>query len=54
MSIHENQVSEPNHHYDQLLEEIELMDPNGLYLVVPGSTLHQKFNNPVKDGIDES
>ena len=54
MSPRERQLLETERHYDSMMKEIESIDPNILYSVVPGSQLHQRIHNPVSEGIDES
>jgi hypothetical protein len=53
MTAYEKQILETERHYDQMMQEIEQFDPNVMYSVVPGSTLHARINNPVTEGIDE-
>ena len=53
MSKYEQQMLDTERHYDQMMKEIEAVDPNILHSVVPGSQLHQKIHNPITEGIDE-
>lgn len=53
MSQHERQILETELHFDHMMKEIESVDPDILYTLVPGSRLHQKIHNPVIEGIDE-
>ena len=40
--------------YDHLIKQIEELDPNISYSVVPGSRLHKKLLNPDTEGINEN
>ena len=53
MSKYEQQTLDTARHYDLMMQEVESIDPNILYSVVPGSRLHEIINNPVTEGIDE-
>ena len=53
MSRYEQQLLETNRRHDELMREIEKVDPNVLSSVVPGSRLHEIINNPITEGIDE-
>jgi hypothetical protein len=53
MTLYEKQILDTERHYDQMMSEIEALDPNILYSVVPGSKLHEKIHNPITEGIDE-
>ncbi len=53
MSKYEQQNLDTARHYDQMMQEVESIDPNILYSVVPGSRLHEIISNPVTEGIDE-
>ncbi len=53
MSRYEQQKLDTEHFYDQMMHEIEQVDPSFLYSVVPGSRLHEIIHNPATEGIDE-
>jgi len=53
MTAYEKQIHETELHYDQMMKQIEDVDPDILYSVVPGSQLHQRIHNPITEGIDE-
>lgn len=53
MTPNERQILQTERHYDSMMKEIEAIDPDILYSLVPGSQLHQKIHNPVTEGIDE-
>jgi hypothetical protein len=53
MSTYERQNLQTARGYDEQIREIEKLDPNILYSVVPGSRLHEIIHNPVTEGIDE-
>lgn len=53
MTAYEKQIHETELHYNQMMQQIEDIDPNILYSVVPGSKLHPHINNPLTEGIDE-
>ncbi len=53
MSNFEQQLQEIELDYDRMLEEIEELDPEILFSVVPGSRLHSRINNPMADDIDD-
>ena len=53
MTRQEQQMLDTARHYDTMMQEIEKVDPNILYSVVPGSRLHEKIHNPITEGIDE-
>lgn len=53
MTAYERQINDTEAYYDQKMKQIEDMDPEILYSVVPGSRLHQHIHNPVTEGIDE-
>ena len=53
MSKYEQQNLDTARHYDQMMKEIESIDLNILYSVVPGSRLHDIINNPVAKGVEK-
>jgi len=53
MPGYERQILDTERHYDQMMKEIQAVDPNMLYSVVPGSKLHEMINDPITEGIDE-
>ncbi|MDJ0831943.1 MAG: hypothetical protein QNJ69_00375 [Gammaproteobacteria bacterium] len=53
MSQFEQQLHEIELDYDRMLEEIEELDPEILFSVVPGSRLHDIINNPTTEDIDD-
>lgn len=48
MSAHEkqHQTQEAEIHFEQMMKQIEAIDPDNLYAIVPGSQLHQHISNP--------
>jgi hypothetical protein len=48
MSAHEKQIQtqEAEYHFEQMMKQIEAIDPDNLYAIVPGSQLHQHISNP--------
>ncbi len=53
MSSNEQLNQSAAQHYDRMMQEIEQVDPNAWYSLVPGSRLHEYINNPVTEGFDE-
>lgn len=49
MANFDQQLHEIELDFDRMLEEIEELDPEILFSVVPGSRLHNKLNNPITD-----
>ncbi len=49
MENFDQQLHEIELDFDRMLEEIEELDPEILFSVVPGSRLHHKLNNPITD-----
>ncbi len=54
MFIKDEPTSDDQNHFIEMMKEIETVDPLMNLLVVPGSSLHAKINDPFTDGIDES
>lgn len=53
MSKYEQQTLDTTRHYEQMMQEVESIDPNILFSLVPGSRLYEIINNPVTEDIDE-
>ena len=53
MANFEQQLQEIELDYDRMLEEIEELDPEILFSVVPGSRLHDRINSPLADDSDD-
>ena len=47
-------IVEPEHHYDLMLKEIAAIDPDNLFVLVPGSGLHQRVINKASEDPDKS
>ena len=53
MSKYQQQTLDTDRHYEQMMHEVESIDPNILFSLVPGSRLHEIINNPVTEDTDE-
>ena len=53
MSKYKMQNLDDDRHYVQMMKEIESIDLDILYSIVPGSRLHDIINNPVAKGVEK-
>lgn len=53
MSKYKMQNLDDARHYVQMMKEIESIDLDILYSIVPGSRLHDIINNPVAKGVEK-
>ena len=54
MSSQSEKLQQNAQHFNQMMREIEEIDPDSLLALVPGSSLHQFVNSPDNDASEQA